>query len=371
MDAEVAVNIVAPVSAQTGYSAHALGFAAALDARMPVALIDAARWPAVENWHQTVASALRRPPADNVPTIWIGPVRSTAALPGPYPIGWVTWETTIIPADFRSALRQFREIWVPSAFCGALIAAAMGSERPIHVVPEGVDSQRFRPRRGTARRRPFRFLSVGKWEARKGHEVCLAAFLRAFAAGDDVELVMRCSLNHATRVADRLTIAGLLARIPRPLRRKVRVLDGDDVDMPALYASADAFVLTTRAEAWGLPILEAMASGLPCIVTDYGGHLDFCTPRNSLLCRTAGLVTARDPVYFPSPVDWGQWAQPDERHAAQLMRQVYDERGKAEALGQRARRDAAHRWTWSRSAFRAEALLSKSRARMQSAQAEA
>ena len=41
---------------------------------------------------------------------------------------------------------------------------------------------------------------------------------------------------------------------------------GED-EMPALYAAADAFVLPSRGEGWGLPYMEAMAAGLPVIGT--------------------------------------------------------------------------------------------------------
>jgi rhamnosyl/mannosyltransferase len=57
------------------------------------------------------------------------------------------------------------------------------------------------------------------------------------------------------------------------LEKKVRFLgDVPDEDLPALYRSADIFVLpaNARAEAFGTVLLEAMAAGLPCVTTELG-----------------------------------------------------------------------------------------------------
>lgn len=40
---------------------------------------------------------------------------------------------------------------------------------------------------------------------------------------------------------------------------------------PSLFKSADCFVLPTRGEGWGLPVVEAMAMELPVIVTNWSG----------------------------------------------------------------------------------------------------
>ena len=64
--------------------------------------------------------------------------------------------------------------------------------------------------------------------------------------------------------------------------------------MVQLYEGADAFVLATHGEGWGLPIMEAMASGVPAIATDWGGQTEFMDANNSWPVRIcARLAFAR------------------------------------------------------------------------------
>ena len=43
------------------------------------------------------------------------------------------------------------------------------------------------------------------------------------------------------------------------------------VDLPRLYKAVDAFVLPSRGEGWGRPHVEAMATGLPIVATNWSG----------------------------------------------------------------------------------------------------
>ena len=57
----------------------------------------------------------------------------------------------------------------------------------------------------------------------------------------------------------------------------------DDTVLPpaeyaALFRVADCFVLPTHGEGWCRPCMEAMAAGLPAIVTGWSGHTDFMLP---------------------------------------------------------------------------------------------
>src|SRR5207247_1086784 len=64
--------------------------------------------------------------------------------------------------------------------------------------------------------------------------------------------------------------------------------------LAALYRSADCFVLPSRGEGWGMPLLEAMACGLPVIATDWSGPRDFLKEDWAYPLRVKRLVPARD-----------------------------------------------------------------------------
>lgn len=108
-------------------------------------------------------------------------------------------------------------------------------------------------------KRPF-FLYVGNIEPRKNLAGLLDAFASLSPPGIDLVLAGRRAWKSrpVLRKARELVAAG-----------RVRMLDYvPEDDLPALYQSALAFVYPSLMEGFGLPVLEAMAAGLPVIVSD-------------------------------------------------------------------------------------------------------
>ncbi len=111
----------------------------------------------------------------------------------------------------------------------------------------------------------------------------LAAYANTFRKGDPVRLVIKGFPNPHNDVPEQ--IERLRRRNPEVAEIVMINEDLNDVALHRLYLEADAVVLPTRGEGFNLPAVEEMASGVPLIVTDFGGHLDFCTAEEARLVR--------------------------------------------------------------------------------------
>ncbi len=270
-----------------------------------------------------------------------------------YRIGYTMLEVDGLPREWVAACNAMDEIWTPGHW-GATVFADAGVTRPIVVMPLGYDPARFRPD-GPARRIAgrFTFLSIFEWGERKAPEVLLRAYAAAFTRRDDVLLVLRVN-NFDAEVDVARQIAAL--RLPGDAPPIVVLYNrqiGDD-SLGSLYRSADCFVLPTRGEGWGLPILEAMACGLPVIATDWSGQTEFFHSGVGYPLRVRRLVAAH--AKCPYYLGW-RWADPDEEHLIALMRYVYEHPDEARQVGARAAQEAAARWTWAHAAERIHARL--------------
>ena len=106
--------------------------------------------------------------------------------------------------------------------------------------------------------------------------------------------------------------------------------------MRAVLGAADAFVLATRGEGWGLPAAEAMTMGVPTIVTNFSGPTAYAfSGRNA----NALLI----PVQHIDRKDG--LAEPSVRALSQLMRRCVDDRAATTAMATRARRYMLAHWS--------------------------
>ncbi len=137
-------------------------------------------------------------------------------------------------------------------------------EHRFPIVPNAVDTNLFHPKPGGTNG-AVNILCVGRLIERKGQEHLLRAFaeltkrvhdpvrLTLVGKGDSEDALRK--LTASLQIEDAVTFAGFVAR----------------KDMPAVYHSADIFVLPSFSEGMSIGLLEAMASALPVVVTANGG----------------------------------------------------------------------------------------------------
>lgn len=168
-------------------------------------------------------------------------------------------------ALMRLAARTADHVFTVSAFCKDEIARLYGVPPvDITVLHNGADLQRFHAgdaglaevnARGLASKGFI--LSVGRLEPRKNHQSLVEAYARLGADAPPLVLVGQRDFH----------FAGVFDAIARHgLQDRVKLLENvSDTELPALYRHARIFAYPAFAEGFGMPPLEAMASGTAVI----------------------------------------------------------------------------------------------------------
>lgn len=295
---------------------------------------------------------IRRPVSEDVAQLAYCQADAFGAVRGRRRIGWSMLEVTGLPREWVDGCNSMDEVWVPATFNEETFRAS-GVTVPIRVMPLGVDTDYLNP--GITGFRPtdrFTFLSVFEWGERKAPEILLRAFAQEFKESEDVVLLLAV-FNRDPMVDVRAAVASLDLPPSAPVVLMVNP-EFADYQMGALYRSADCFVLPTRGEGWGMPVLEAMACGLPAIATNWSGPADFLTAEVGYPLDVASMVKAeaRCPYY-----EGFEWAEPDADHLRFLLRDVFDHPDQARSKGLAAAAQVAGNYTWQHVAARAKRRL--------------
>lgn len=189
------------------------------------------------------------------------------------------WEYGAAPQPWvDNALRYSDEIWVPSQYVKDGFVASGMPEDLVRVIPNGVDTTVFTPQ---GDRYPLpsagtTFLFVGGTIWRKGIDLLLEAWQQAFGPDEDVQLVIK-DFGSQDQYAGQTATEQITQLCERDDVAPVLHLDAqwDYRQLPSLYRAADVLVAPYRGEGFGLPMLEAMACGVPVIHTGVGPSREF------------------------------------------------------------------------------------------------
>lgn len=239
-------------------------------------------------------------------------------------------ESTRIPEGILEGLDNFETVMVPSAQNAEVFSEHHGN---VHVVHLGVDEQwTFRPRQDPDM---FFYFLCGGSGPRKGVDLVTKAFAKVFGDfhgdGPIPRLIMK-----SPRGAESFDVTGDIDLVAGKLTNQ------EEVD---LYARAHCYVQPSRGEGFGLQPLQAIAQGMPTILTDAHGHQAFAHLGYGI---SAGLSKAG---YFAQGYA-GDWWEPNFDELCDRMRWVYDNYTDATEFAATASQVAREQFTWENSARR-------------------
>jgi glycosyltransferase involved in cell wall biosynthesis len=278
------------------------------------------------------------------------------------------WEFGAIPSDWLDPIaRHVDELWVPSDHVRDMYLRAGLDPARVVTIPNGVDLEVFTPE-GPERDLPgagegTRFLFVGGLIGRKGADVLFDAWRKAFAGRDDVTLVLKdFGANGIYRDSGRAPIHEHIASATLP---RIVLIDDDlsTEEVAALYRACDVLVHPYRGEGFAMPVLEAMACGLPVIATGGG-------PTDEFLPDEAGWRIDARKAFFPEAridtlaTHGRPWVlEPDRAHLVALLRQADGADDDELATRGAAGRAGAQRYSWDVVASRYEERITALAAR--------
>ena len=238
--------------------------------------------------------------------------------PGALSMALFYWEESLIPAISIATLNAgFAGVLAPTrSVLKALVDS--GLTIPVRLLGQALDLAPFQAidrARCASRTSVVSFLHVSSCFPRKGVDVLLAAYARAFSASDPVRLVIKGFPNPHNDVAEQIEAL----RLTHPDLAEIELIDRE-LEAPALlelYAQANAMVLPTRGEGFNMAAAEAMAAGLPLIVTGAGGHMDFCGDDTARL-----LAWRHAPSQSHLAMPHSLWSEPDADDLVAALRET-------------------------------------------------
>jgi len=270
--------------------------------------------------------------------------------------GMIFFEDTQIDDLAKRRATYFGRILAGSTWNAEILRAA-GIE-DVRVALQGVDLTRFKPRETTNLYTDrFVVFSGGKMEFRKGQDIVLAAFKIFHEAHPDTLLVTAWQ-SPWPQTAQTITVGGIIDNAPKIRESgglavaewavenglpEGRVIDLGEVPnhaMARVFAEVNVAVFPNRCEGGtNLVAMEAMASGVPVILSDNTGHLDLTKS------GAAHILADQSPITYITDAGTEGWGDSKVEEVVAALEKAYTDSADAKrrsALGTMFMKD----WSW-------------------------
>jgi len=257
---------------------------------------------------------------------------------------YFVWECDRLPPLWVDMLVYYDIIFTSSIASKNAIELSIrerGMKTPVEIIPHGVADHYYKIEDRHRTLDGFVFLCVGTFHKRKAPMEMISAFLKEFKdEGDKVRLIWKIGgMNDPGQLL-------VLKREVQKLAFKIGVdmstapkvfLDMNTYSqelMNDLYNEASIVVQVSHGEAWGLPILNAMATGTPALTLVKGGHRSYCTKESTYFVKSDGLIYADGYNDWYSRQNGVKWNSINMDDYQVMLRKVYeDDKGRETKAG--------------------------------------
>lgn len=279
---------------------------------------------------------------------------------------WIMFQPWEMGSIYRDWLLYFKhradEIWVYSKYNRNNYIMDGLPEEKIKTIPLGVDPDIFKPLARElnwtqSSKKQFKFLFVGTGIYRKGIDLLLNAYSKAFTKKDDVCLVIKDRENYSTNKNAVELIKSIQSNPDSPELIYINKFIPEE-NMPQLYNECDCLVHPYRAEGFGLTVAEAMACSLPVIITQGGSCDDFTNEQTVFYLKNVSKINIQMPNIT---IREAFVLEPSVEEIIEKMQYVYKNKNEAKSKGKTASEFIRTNFTWKKTGQVVSELLINNR----------
>ena len=270
------------------------------------------------------------------------------------------WEFSQLRKDFVEFFAQADQIWTPSNYSRQCMINSGLDFNKVQIVPNGIDPTIFKPigekyKLNTYKK--LKFFYCGGTIYRKGIDILLRAYLKAFTKNDEVCLVVKDMGGESFYRGQ--NAEQMIAEIQKNPDAPEIIYIKDyltEEEIASLYRACNVFVSPYRGEGFSLPTLEAMACGLPVIVTEGGSTEDFTISTFSVkIPSEKKSIGNRIGEYELTGEAF--LLEPSEDDLVEILKRFYKSPNSFLSRGLIASAYARQNWNWSKSALKMFSLI--------------
>ena len=279
-------------------------------------------------------------------------------------IGFLVWEGDKIPRFWIDILKDKRlnQVWVPSEHTKqAILNTCLNKEikrqikNKIRIVSHGVDINIFKEEKNKTSNK-FTFVCNKGWRGteqdRGGVQFLIKAFCEEFNKEEQVRLILK--LNPAY-INDLLLAEGFKKLNLNEDHAEILV-NKENLSLKKInniYNEGDCYVVTQMADAFDLGSAEAMATGIPAIMSYFGGQIEHNIKNNNLIIKKGKKIEVKDDAMYEGI----NWFEPSVKDIRKKLRWAFNNKKEIKSLGRKSKELIIKRFTWKHSAEKAKHCL--------------